>query len=996
MRRTLLSFAILFFLFALVSPLRFAYAAAPQTDPLTATVNAIESSVGSFAASVTPPHSPPPLNISAIENAAHTALNSATTALSTAASHVASAWSTWVALANARLIAKVKVARIPPTATVIVSQTGSNAPPVTATSLSALPMPHLFPLAGASSRQSNRTYATANVGVVLGTSTEVSYVTQDELTAQIEQAANALRSLIYQNESAPNSVYATGGYTNDIALSNRIDNLSGSANGPLTISDATFNNVSGLTAAEIPDLSGTYLPLTGGTISGPLTVTGAFSGGSLNLSTASTTNFIAQNATSTTLFSTLADFTNGIVGTLTASIANITALTATNSTTTNATTTNLYAAAATIPSLAGTAATFTSATSTNFFATTASSTNLFASLADLTSATIGSLTLNTPLAVSSGGTGATTFGQGWIYSNGGTGALAASTSPTVNYITATSTTATSTFAGPISVIYPVGNNSTTTGITFSYPGESDLLTISNLGSVAQPGSAGFHIISGDSSGSITVNATRSGHGNYTWTEDTPNDMAEDIEWGQGGLQEYIAPPGTGAIDWNYISKVMWTASTSAPSYAIYIPPAIYGRSDTSFLQGWYDANDVEKTKLDTSGNFQTAGGMVVGTSTHFYQNPDTSLDVYSSTASDGKFLSSLTGNTGNILIANGATYNYGVMGVVSGTGGATGDVYGLGYSPNSDTSFTNVLNWTSTGNIGIGTTNPGSKLEVQGLASAQYFNATSSTNFSTFTGGIVSQASSTVVGNFTSTGTGTFANGAFTSTTGTSTIASGQGFTIGTSQLVVQQGNGNVGVGATPKLKLDILDTTGSDQVAVIRRGTQAGSSDSSLPTSLGSPVLDIGGLEYKTGGGYYDTIGFGGTPGNSFPFIPPAEIGTVNDTDQNAGDADLVFATRSVNTNTAPTERMRITSAGNVGIGTTTPNDLLTISRNASNDTGGLTLINQNTTGYGSTLAFRGTNAGATYNFAGIHAENNNIGSTGGMLEHVSAGLNRGIPLKL
>jgi LysM repeat protein len=55
------------------------------------------------------------------------------------------------------------------------------------------------------------------------------------------------------------------------------------------------------------------------------------------------------------------------------------------------------------------------------------------------------------LAVNQGGTGANSFGQGWIYSNGGTSSLAASTSPTVNYLTATSTTATSTFAGNLSV-----------------------------------------------------------------------------------------------------------------------------------------------------------------------------------------------------------------------------------------------------------------------------------------------------------------------------------------------------------------------------------------------------------------------------------------------------------------------------------------------------------------------------------------------------------------
>ena len=49
------------------------------------------------------------------------------------------------------------------------------------------------------------------------------------------------------------------------------------------------------------------------------------------------------------------------------------------------------------------------------------------------------------LTVARGGTGQTSFGQGWLNTDGTT--LSATTSPTVNYITATSTTATSTFAG---------------------------------------------------------------------------------------------------------------------------------------------------------------------------------------------------------------------------------------------------------------------------------------------------------------------------------------------------------------------------------------------------------------------------------------------------------------------------------------------------------------------------------------------------------------------
>lgn len=53
------------------------------------------------------------------------------------------------------------------------------------------------------------------------------------------------------------------------------------------------------------------------------------------------------------------------------------------------------------------------------------------------------------LPIGNGGTGQTSFGQGWLHSNGTT--LTSSTSPTVNYLVATSTTATSTFAGGLSV-----------------------------------------------------------------------------------------------------------------------------------------------------------------------------------------------------------------------------------------------------------------------------------------------------------------------------------------------------------------------------------------------------------------------------------------------------------------------------------------------------------------------------------------------------------------
>lgn len=127
-------------------------------------------------------------------------------------------------------------------------------------------------------------------------------------------------------------------------------------------------------------------------------------------------------------------------------------LTASTSPTVNYLTATSTTASSTLPNLVVTAISIASEYISNFTVYTRS---LFSATGVISyNSSTGAFTCPTCLSgtvgVGNGGTGATTFGQGWINSSGGTSALSASTSPTVNYLTATST-ATSTFSGEVKV-----------------------------------------------------------------------------------------------------------------------------------------------------------------------------------------------------------------------------------------------------------------------------------------------------------------------------------------------------------------------------------------------------------------------------------------------------------------------------------------------------------------------------------------------------------------
>ena len=230
------------------------------------------------------------------------------------------------------------------------------------------------------------------------------------LSAQVDKLSATLRLLLSakaQPISTASSTISTApdlqthltAIWNAIALSSRINTLSGSSGSPLTISNATVSGISGLTADEIPDLSSKYLPLVGGALQGILNVP------ALNASSTVLGSVIATNATSTTFFSTNASTANStstteysvslVAGNATstnffATAGHLTAGTIDTLTSTAAAITNLIAT-----TITGTNAKFTNATTTNATSTNAFATNLMAASGTITSATTTSLFAST-------------------------------------------------------------------------------------------------------------------------------------------------------------------------------------------------------------------------------------------------------------------------------------------------------------------------------------------------------------------------------------------------------------------------------------------------------------------------------------------------------------------------------------------------------------------------------------------------------------------------
>jgi hypothetical protein len=144
----------------------------------------------------------------------------------------------------------------------------------------------------------------------------------------------------------------------------------------------------------------------------------------------------------------------------------------------------------------------------------------------------------------------------------------------------------------------------------------------------------------------------------------------------------------------------WTSTSAATNLLFYTTPA----ASTSVA---------EVMRIDSSGNVNINATTNIFAS-KFGVTSAASFPIAAITSQiAGSIFQKSTGGAGNqILFLSGNNFNYGVIGVVSDPGTASGDVYTLGYSAGAGTAATPVLNWTSGNNVGIGKTPTDKPLEV--------------------------------------------------------------------------------------------------------------------------------------------------------------------------------------------------------------------------------------------------------------------------------------------
>jgi len=121
-----------------------------------------------------------------------------------------------------------------------------------------------------------------------------------------------------------------------------------------------------------------------------------------------------------------------------------------------------------------------------------------------------------------------------------------------------------------------------------------------------------------------------------------------------------------------------------------------------------------------------------------------------------------------------------------------------------------------------------------------------------------------------------------------------------------------LGTGGTERMR---IDSSGNVAIGLSSNIGAALHVDpaTNVTTAFGTPLIKVGGANSWAGNGSIYSIGFGYNNGSTVK--SPAEIGFDTTSATGVTKGDLVFATRDVTTDTAPTERMRIDSSGDLTV---------------------------------------------------------------------------------
>ena len=307
-------------------------------------------------------------------------------------------------------------------------------------------------------------------------------------------------------------------------------------------------------------------------------------------------------------------------------------------------------------------------------------------------------------------------------------------------------------------------------------------------------------------------------------------------------------------------------------------------------------------------------------------NPTSKLEVVGNIAASSTTASSivstntsLSGGVAQLYLGNtgagGANWAINAGNTATGVLGAN-----LGISEGSDYRFVIMQG----GNVGIGTTTPVTKLNAQGIISSSV--AANQRAFQIFD---------------TATGAGTF-NIFGGDSTGGSVVrlqtVNTNGFTIetgGVERLRVAA-SGNVGIGtANPANKLSVGSLAGQSNALITARRSSAGE----------QTALEWG---HENNAGYASTIGQWAGGGQSFVAFN-AEGGSTSNTfrtrgivgrilmSQNNGDLAIGTAAAASADNQVFTDQVRILANGNVGVGTTSPGQKLTVAGTIESTSGGI-----------------------------------------------------------